>query len=91
MPSPGDTFLLRKPGHDTEHLWVVISSVDETTGLALAVNLTTRRHNSDLTTVIYPGDHSFIEHDTVVAYFDARWVSAVALEVAVNQRAGKKT
>lgn len=90
MPAPGDTYLLRKPGHDTEHLWVVLSVMDQTTGQVLAVNLTTRRHNSDTTTVIHPDEHSYISHETVVAYFDARWVSAVALDAAVNQRAGKK-
>ena len=90
MPAPGDTYLLRKPGHDTEHLWVVLSAVEESTGQVLAVNLTTRRHNSDPTTVIRPGEHPFITRETVAAYFDARWMSAVALDAAVNQRAGKK-
>jgi len=90
MPAPGDTYLLRKPNQEVGHLWVVLTGLDEATGKVIVVNLTTLRAGSDTTVILKRGDHDFIEHETVVFYLDAQWVPAVALEAAVNQRAGRR-
>ncbi len=90
MPAPGDTYLLRKPNHHVEHLWVVLTELDDATGKVLVINLTTLRSGSDTTVVLKPGDHEFIQHETVVFYLDAQWVPAVALEAAVNRQAGRQ-
>ena len=67
----GDTVILPKPGHETEHLWALVTAVDPQNGEAVMVNLTTRRPHSDTTTVLQPGDHPFVDRPTVAFYADA--------------------
>ena len=38
----------------------------------IAVFLTSKKPNSDLTVVLSCGDHRFINHDTVISYADAK-------------------
>jgi hypothetical protein len=56
----GETFL-------REHLWVVCTLPDES-GSVIAVNFTTKRLDSDVSCVVKAGEHSFVAHDTVLAY-----------------------
>lgn len=86
MLTIGDTVMLPKPGHEKEHLWALITAPDPESGDAIMVNLTTHRPHSDTTTIIQPGEHSFVDRPTVVFYADARIVNANTLEQAVRQR-----
>jgi hypothetical protein len=68
----GDAYMLRKPGQQTEHLWVLVTRAHPDNGQAIMVNITTlRAHSADTTTVLQPGDHPFITQASVVFYADA--------------------
>jgi hypothetical protein len=84
----GEAFLLRKPGQQIEHLWVLITKADPTSGEAIMVNITTRRAHSDATTILNVGDHRFIKNESVVYYADARLVDPANLDAAVARGAG---
>lgn len=86
MLSLGDTLLLPKPGHETYHLWVLLTAANPQSGEVIIVNLTTERPHSDKTVVIQRGEHRFVDHPTVVFYSDARLARVAALESAVNHR-----
>lgn len=79
----GDSVLLPKPGQDIPHLWVILTEPEPGTGRAVIVNLTTKRPHSDVTVVLQPGDHPFVQHETVVNYSDARMVETRRLEAAI--------
>jgi len=75
----GDSFLIRKPGHSTEHLWLLVTEPNPETGAAIMVNVTTRRRHSDTTTILSVGDHPFLSRPSVVYYADAREVDTANL------------
>ena len=84
----GGCLLLPKPDrYAKDHLWVVLTEPHGDSGDVVIVSLTTKRTGSDLTVVLRPGDHSFIDHETVVFYADARIVEAGALTalIALNR------
>lgn len=85
MLAAGDTVLLPKPRHEVEHLWALVTAPDPETGEAIMVNLTTQRPHSDTTTIIQPGEHSFVDRPTVVFYADARIVDVNLLEGGIHQ------
>jgi hypothetical protein len=87
MASLGDSFMLPKPGQDTEHLWVLITWPDPETLEAIMVNITTQRPHSDTTTILDAGDHPFIQRPSVVFYSDARIVDTRLLDQAVQRGA----
>ena len=72
----GDTYRI---GHGT-HLWVVISDPQQNPDQIVVVNLTSQRRWQDQACVLFPADHSFIRHETVVYYAEARIVSNAELE-----------
>ena len=80
----GDSLLLPKPGQDIPHLWVILTEPERETGRVIIVNLTTKRPHSDVTVVLQPGAHPFVQHETVVNYADARLVEIGHLEVAIR-------
>jgi hypothetical protein len=82
----GDTFLLPRSSAETEHLWIVLTEVDASTRKAVCVNVTTRRHHSDLTLILNSGDHPFIKHESVINYQDAREMPIDAVEQALAAR-----
>ena len=71
-----------KPGHETAHLWVVLTATDAR-GEVLIVNFTTLRPHSDPTVVIQPGEHPFVIHATAVHYADTRLTASPAIESAI--------
>ena len=83
MAALGEAFMLRKPGQQTEHLWVLVTAAHPGNGKAIMVNITTRRAHSDTTTVLDVGDHPFIKTPSVVYYADARAVDPGDLDRAV--------
>jgi len=87
MAALGDSFMLPKPGHEVEHLWVLITNPDPQTHEAIMVNVTTLRPHSDTTIVLNPGDHPFIQRPSVIFYADARTVDTRLLDAAVQRGA----
>lgn len=83
MAGLGDTYMLPKPGQETEHLWVLITNPDPETHEAIMVNITTLRPHSDTTTILNVGDHPFIQKPSVIFYADARIVDTGLLDAAV--------
>ena len=87
MAGLGDSFMLPKPGQETEHLWVLITKPDPGTHEALMVNLTTQRPHSDRTTILNVGEHPFVQKPSVIFYADARIVDTRLLDAAVQRGA----
>ena len=87
MAGLGDSFMLPKPGHDTEHLWVLITRPHPQTHEAIMVNVTTQRPHSDTTTILNAGDHPFVQKPSVIFYADARMVDTRLLDAAVQRGA----
>src|SRR3954451_17887282 len=87
MAGIGDSFMLPKPGHETAHLWVLITKPDPTTHEAIMVSVTTQRQHSDTTTILNVGDHPFVRKTSVIYYADARLVDARLLDAAVQRGA----
>ncbi len=87
MAGLGDSFMLPKPGQETEHLWVLITNPDPVTHEAIMVNVTTQRPHSDTTTILKVGDHPFIQKPSVIFYADARTVDTRLLDAAVQRGA----
>ena len=87
MAGLGDSFMLPKPGHDTEHLWVLLTSPHPQTREAIMVNVTTQRPHSDTTTILNAGDHPFVQKPSVIFYADARIVDTRLLDAALQRGA----
>ena len=87
MAGLGDSFMLPKPGQETEHLWVLITNPDPQTNEAIMVNVTTQRPHSDTTTILNAGDHPFVQKPSVIFYADARIVDTRLLDAAVQRGA----
>jgi hypothetical protein len=87
MAGLGDSFMLPKPGQETEHLWVLITNPDPATHEAIMVNVTTLRPHSDTTTILNAGDHPFVQKSSVVFYADARMADTGLLDEAVRRGA----
>jgi hypothetical protein len=66
MANLGDSWMLPKPGQETEHLWVLITRPDPASREAIMINVTTQRPHSDTTTVLNRGEHPFIQRPSVV-------------------------
>jgi hypothetical protein len=85
MCSLGDSFLLSNPGREKKHLWVLVTAPDPATHNAIMVNITTRRNDSDTTTILLKGEHDFIDHPSVVFYADTRIVDVRLIETYLRK------
>ena len=65
----GTTFFL--PGRK-QHLAFVLNKPEDHDGTALVVNVTTQYTMSDTSCRVYRGEHSFIEHASVIYYAGAQ-------------------
>ena len=81
----GETFLAPNNAKSTEHLWIVITHPDDA-GLAVCVNITTKRSLSDTTVVLDVGDHPFLKHPSVVYYADAQLLDLLRIETAISAK-----
>lgn len=70
--NPGDTFLI--PDGISTHLNLVLAVLRD--GSVIVCHFTTRRKYSDNTCVIQPGEHSFVQQETVVRYDQAHICAA---------------
>jgi hypothetical protein len=76
----GTTIELPKTSGATPHLWVVLTDPDGNPAQVVIANLTTRKADSDDTVVLNVGDHSYIKHETIVYYADARLATVEGIE-----------
>ena len=86
MADLGEAYMLRKPGQQTEHLWVLVTRAHPDNGQAIVVNITTLRERSDTTTVLGVGDHPFIKCPKILFR-----VSARDALIVIDQSAGYDT
>ena len=69
----GDTFVLRLP-NKIPHLWIIISDPNPNNEIVI-VNVTTSDLSMDNACIIKHGDHPFIKHESVIAYYHALLMS----------------
>lgn len=87
MVAQGDTFLGGADLHGDDHLWIIINDPNAHKGIALIVNISTLRPGAETTSIVKPGEHAFIKHDSYVRYLSAR--SARVSDIATAIKAGK--
>jgi hypothetical protein len=64
---PGLCYLPIAGPNEKKHLHIVLTPPDDD-GEIIVVSVSTQRPGSDTTVVLKPGDHPFIDHDSVVMY-----------------------
>ncbi|MDQ1351268.1 MAG: hypothetical protein QG657_1570 [Acidobacteriota bacterium] len=81
----GSTFLIPTPPlFQTKHLYILIAA-EKSTNRGLIVNFTTSRYGSDKSCVVIPGEHSFLNHESVINYADSQIVDISSLETALSK------
>tara|TARA_Y100000588_G_scaffold263967_1_gene278693 strand:- start:253 stop:657 length:405 start_codon:yes stop_codon:yes gene_type:complete len=80
---PKNTVL--RPSGPCDHLFVVITTPDGEPPKVVAVNVSTKRRNSDTTTVLIQGEHSFLtKPESIIRYDLAELVEVDELVKAVD-------
>lgn len=74
--SPGDAFLI--PDGISIHLNFVLEVLED--GSLIVCHFSTRRRRSDATCVVTPGEHPFVDRETIVRYDQAHICPAERLE-----------
>ena len=84
MISTGFAFLSPTPEYETNHLYIVISIINNIE--VLFVNVTTKKKNSDTSCILTSEDHDFIIHDSVINYADAKIAKIENLQKAIDSQ-----
>ena|ERR1035437_2553384 len=84
----GDTFLTGDGEEDNFHLWVVITPANE--GEVVTVCVVTALKRSERIVVLNKGDHPFIQHESVVAYYFSKIRTVSDLEDLLDKGFAKK-
>ena len=85
----GDTYIRAgKHIQADPHLWVLISD-PKADKRVVAVNITSQRIDKDQSCFIFPGEHPFVESESVVMYAGARVVLVSAILAGVSAKALK--
>jgi len=80
----GDAAEMPKPGQAVPHLWIIVTDPLASSHEAVIVNVTTLRQHSDTTVVLKPGDHPYIQHDSVIFYADARLADVRNIQAGID-------
>jgi hypothetical protein len=84
--SRGDTYFIHYPNSPKEHLFVIISPVEEMTGNFLIVGIESAEDkNSENLVFLFPGDFPFIRKKTSIAYRLASIMDISKLEEFVKK------
>ena len=83
MAAPGDSFLLRKPNYDFDHLWIVLTAPHPQNSEIIIVNVTGQQGHSDTTTILIVGEHPFVKKPSVIHYADARKTDSKLIDQAL--------
>ena len=78
----GDAFMPADDNGLHEHLHIVLTDPSPS-GEVITVNVTTRRERSEVTVCLQPGDHPFINRESVCAYRFARIRSTTRIDQAL--------
>ena len=80
-----DSFWVQTTHEPVEHLWILITKPNPLNDSSIWVNVTTARPGSDRTTVLQPGDHPAIRHESVIFYRGASLVDLVKLQGLIHR------
>jgi len=83
----GDTFLTGDGDEDNFHLWIVITPPSE--GEVVTVCVVTAHKRSERLVVLDAGDHPFIKHESVIAYFYSKIRAVADIEAAIQSGLAK--
>ena len=61
---------------ETPHIWVILTEPSENEKKVIVANITSKRQNSDLTTILSVYDYNELHHPSIVNYSDAFIASA---------------
>lgn len=75
-----NTILVPVPSPTCKHLFIVLTAPEGEPPVVVMVNITTRRPTSDATVILTPGDHSFVKHESVIAFEHASLFEVSKLE-----------
>ena len=75
----GDTFLIKTPPSNRDHLFILVAFNENK---ALLVNVTSNQ--SDVTCKLYRGNHRFLTHTSYINYKDAMMAEISAIENALR-------
>lgn len=84
----GDTFLTGDGDEDNFHLWIIVTPPSE--GEVITVCLVTSMRRSERLVVLNVGDHPFIRHESVIAYFYSKIRAVSDIEAALAARLAKQ-
>lgn len=79
-----NTILVPVPSQSCKHLFIVLTAPEGEPPVVVMVNVTTRRPTSDATVILTPGDHSFVKHESVIAFEHASLFEVERLENGLN-------
>jgi hypothetical protein len=79
-----NTILVPVPSPSCKHLFIVLSTPEGEPPVVVMVNITSRRPTSDPTVILTPGDHSFVKHESVIAFEHASLFEVDRLENGLN-------
>ncbi len=68
---------------------MIITEIDQKTGTAVCVNVTSSYSHSDRTCILNVGDHAFIRHESVINFSDARQILIEHVERALSSQTSK--
>jgi len=91
MLNCGDTFLIDDEEGYERHLWIVITPPTEDEDEVVIVSITTLRQYSETLVKLHQGDHSFIKHESVIAYSHAMVVAVEYIETAIKNGTAERT
>lgn len=80
---PGETIYIKQPPHPS-HLWIILTPPQGNPPHYIIVNVTTARKDSDVTCVLTPHDHPFIQHRSCIYYAKAIIAQETNLEAAAR-------
>jgi hypothetical protein len=89
MLASGSCFLAGEDDDEKLHLRVVVTDPTPS-GEVVVVSITTRRARSEPLVILNPGDHPFIQHESVVAYRYSEITSLAVIEQAIQSKKAKE-
>jgi hypothetical protein len=85
----GDTFLAGEDEDEKLHLRIV-ATPPNASGEVAVVSLTTRRRHSESLVTLHPGDHPFVQHESVIAFGYSEINTVKRIEQAIASGKARK-
>ena len=82
----GETLVLAHPNFETPHLWILVTDPVGPPPQTIIVAVSTKRFYKDSTVVLSPGDHPWVQHESVIFYDHALIPEVRHLNEAVRRR-----